>query len=81
MKCVNCGKKLKSNEKFCTYCGYYNDSENEETFSKEIPEEDWTEQVEIIGWLYQFYISQKKCLVWQELSLQERQLQSRVRVT
>lgn len=26
---------------------------------KEIPEEDWT-QVEIIGWLYQFYISEKK---------------------
>lgn len=26
---------------------------------KEIPEEDWA-QVEIIGWLYQFYISEKK---------------------
>ena len=25
----------------------------------EIPEEDWTE-VESIGWLYQFYISEKK---------------------
>ncbi|WP_078427948.1 BREX-1 system adenine-specific DNA-methyltransferase PglX [Alkalihalobacterium alkalinitrilicum] len=25
-----------------------------------IPEEDWKEQVEIIGWLYQFYISEKK---------------------
>lgn len=25
-----------------------------------IPENDWTEQVQIIGWLYQYYISQKK---------------------
>ncbi len=24
MKCQKCGKKLKSNEKFCTICGYYN---------------------------------------------------------
>lgn len=29
------------------------------TLVKEIPEEDWQE-VEIIGWLYQFYISEKK---------------------
>ena len=27
---------------------------------KEIPEDNWKEQVEIIGWLYQFYISVKK---------------------
>ena len=27
---------------------------------KEIEEEDWREGVEIIGWLYQFYISEKK---------------------
>ncbi len=25
-----------------------------------IPEDDWKEQVQIIGWLYQFYISEKK---------------------
>ncbi len=25
-----------------------------------IPEEDWTDQVQIIGWLYQYYISEKK---------------------
>lgn len=25
MRCVNCGKKLRKNEKFCTECGYYND--------------------------------------------------------
>jgi hypothetical protein len=25
----------------------------------DIPEEDWTEQVQIIGWLYQYYISEK----------------------
>ncbi len=25
-----------------------------------IPEEDWKEQVQIIGWMYQFYISKKK---------------------
>lgn len=24
-----------------------------------IPEEDWTEQVEVLGWLYQYYISEK----------------------
>ncbi|MFJ5762758.1 BREX-1 system adenine-specific DNA-methyltransferase PglX [Neobacillus sp. NPDC093182] len=28
-----------------------------------IPEEDWTKQVEIIGWLYQEYISEKKAEV------------------
>ena len=27
---------------------------------RNIPEEDWKEQVEIIGWLYQYYISVKK---------------------
>lgn len=26
---------------------------------RDIPEEDWKEQVEIIGWLYQYYISEK----------------------
>lgn len=25
----------------------------------DIPEEDWTEQVEVLGWLYQYYISEK----------------------
>ncbi len=25
----------------------------------DIPEEDWTDQVEIIGWMYQYYISEK----------------------
>ena len=25
-----------------------------------IPEEDWTDQVQIIGWLYQYYNSEKK---------------------
>ena len=29
------------------------------SWSTEIPEEDWQE-VEVIGWLYQFYISEKK---------------------
>ncbi|MGG2028734.1 BREX-1 system adenine-specific DNA-methyltransferase PglX [Gottfriedia sp. S16(2024)] len=32
-----------------------------------IPEEDWTEQVEIIGWLYQYYISDKKDEVFADL--------------
>ena len=27
---------------------------------REIPEEDWKEQVQIIGWLYQYYISEQK---------------------
>ncbi len=40
MKCVKCGKKLKSNEKFCTYCGYYNDNGEEETWSTEAPQEE-----------------------------------------
>ena len=30
---------------------------------KDIPEEDWTEQVQIIGWLYQYYNSELKDLV------------------
>jgi type II restriction/modification system DNA methylase subunit YeeA len=32
-----------------------------------IAEEDWQEQVEIIGWLYQYYISQKKDEVFADL--------------
>ena len=28
MKCVKCGSRLKGKEKFCTNCGYYNDSTN-----------------------------------------------------
>ncbi|MGG2028733.1 BREX-1 system adenine-specific DNA-methyltransferase PglX [Gottfriedia sp. S16(2024)] len=32
-----------------------------------IPEEGWTEQVEIIGWLYQYYISEKKDKVFADL--------------
>lgn len=30
---------------------------------KDIPEEDWTEQVQIIGWLYQYYNSELKDIV------------------
>lgn len=40
MKCVKCGKKLKSNEKFCTYCGYYNDGGENETWNTETPQEE-----------------------------------------
>lgn len=32
-----------------------------------VPEEDWTNQVEIIGWLYQYYISDKKDQVFADL--------------
>ncbi|MFQ6805579.1 MAG: BREX-1 system adenine-specific DNA-methyltransferase PglX [Lachnospiraceae bacterium] len=32
-----------------------------------IPEEDWTDQVQIIGWLYQYYNSEKKDDVFAEL--------------
>ncbi|MFJ8416982.1 BREX-1 system adenine-specific DNA-methyltransferase PglX [Bacillus paramycoides] len=32
-----------------------------------IDEEDWKEQVEIIGWLYQYYISEKKTEVFADL--------------
>lgn len=28
MVCKNCGEQLKSNEKFCTVCGYYNDPDD-----------------------------------------------------
>ena len=31
-----------------------------EKLVNDIPEEDWKEQVQIIGWMYQFYISKKK---------------------
>ena len=47
MKCVKCGKKLKSNEKFCTYCGYYNDEseeknwDNSEEVEEDLIEENW----------------------------------------
>lgn len=29
MRCKNCGKKLRAKEKFCTVCGYYNTTEEE----------------------------------------------------
>ena len=28
MVCKNCGEQLKSGEKFCTVCGYYNDPDD-----------------------------------------------------
>ena len=31
---------------------------------KLIPEEDWTEQVQIIGWLYQYYNTEPKAKVF-----------------
>ena len=34
---------------------------------REIPEEDWKEQVQIIGWLYQYYISEQKESVFTDL--------------
>ncbi|OLO26378.1 SAM-dependent methyltransferase [Alkalihalophilus pseudofirmus] len=37
-----------------------------------IPEEDWKEQVEIIGWLYQFYISEKKDEVFAGLKKKQK---------
>lgn len=48
MKCAKCGKRLKSNEKFCTYCGYYNDTKddsnwNEDTSNEDLLEENWYE--------------------------------------
>lgn len=44
MKCVKCGKTLKSNEKFCTNCGYYNDGSEEEIKEElEEKEENWFE--------------------------------------
>ncbi|MBR5370048.1 MAG: zinc ribbon domain-containing protein [Bacilli bacterium] len=45
MKCVKCGNELRNNEKFCTYCGYYNDNENniEESITTEAPVEDTTD--------------------------------------
>ncbi len=45
MICKKCGRKLKSNEVFCTECGYYNNEEdeeleeNEEEYSDEVYEE------------------------------------------
>jgi hypothetical protein len=40
MKCVKCGKRLKNNEKFCTYCGYYNDNGEKDNWSTTQDEED-----------------------------------------
>ena len=42
MKCAKCGKKLKSNEKFCTYCGYFNTDEEKEKISIEETEDEDT---------------------------------------
>ena len=32
-----------------------------------IPEEDWTDQVQIIGWLYQYYNTEPKDMVFANL--------------
>ena len=44
MKCVKCGKKLKNNEKFCTYCGYYNEESESKNWEEETTEEDLIEE-------------------------------------
>lgn len=44
MKCVKCGKRLKNNEKFCTYCGYYNDEGTDENWSPNATDEDLIEE-------------------------------------
>ena len=50
MKCVKCGKKLRNNEKFCTYCGYYNDEseaknwETDTDTEENIIEENWYDE-------------------------------------
>lgn len=52
MKCVKCGKTLKSNEKFCTNCGYYNDEKEdnniliEETKDDSLDENWYEDEVE-----------------------------------
>ena len=35
MRCEKCGKKLRKNEKFCTVCGYYNESD------KDVSPDEW----------------------------------------
>ena len=44
MKCIKCGKRLKKNEKFCTYCGYYNDTEEKANWNTDNEEEDLLEE-------------------------------------
>lgn len=50
MKCVKCGKKLRNNEKFCTYCGYYNDEseaknwETDTDTEENLIEENWYDE-------------------------------------
>lgn len=50
MKCVKCGKKLKNNEKFCTYCGYYNDESEEKNWTdndeleEDLIDENWYDE-------------------------------------
>ena len=36
MVCKNCGEKLRSNERFCTVCGYYNDGEDDSLENDEL---------------------------------------------
>ncbi len=44
MKCVKCGKRLRSNEKFCTNCGYYNDEKENDTWKEPVQDEDLLEE-------------------------------------
>ena len=52
MKCIKCGKRLKNNEKFCTYCGYYNDESEAKNWDdtneeEDLLEENWYDEDEI----------------------------------
>ena len=44
MKCAKCGKRLRSSEKFCTNCGYYNDGNENDTWKELIQDEDLMEE-------------------------------------
>ena len=44
MKCAKCGKRLRSNEKFCTYCGYYNDTNSKDNWTPLDTEDDLLEE-------------------------------------
>ena len=48
MRCAKCGKKLKSNEIFCTVCGYYNSELDKEEIDEDFPlDDEESEELEI----------------------------------
>lgn len=49
MECKKCGKILSEQERFCTYCGYYNDPNEEDDYNEGFSEDSIKEDKELVS--------------------------------